>query len=186
MGYRQSLMESMHEIKCTGPEEIPYDSMIQRVVTEIEQLRKRNGSLYFVGNGGSAAIAVHMTGDFLSNGGVRTHSMHDPATMTCLANDFGYAQVFSRQVEAVAAAGDLLVAISSSGLSENILQAVKAARKKKCSVGTFSGFREDNSLRQMGDWNFYVPSMAYGIVESIHNMILQQIVDELLARRQER
>jgi D-sedoheptulose 7-phosphate isomerase len=138
--------------------------------------------VFFIGNGGSAGIAMHMTVDFLKNGGMRTHGMHDPAVLTCLANDFGYEHVFSKQLEIVAGRGDLLVAISSSGESENIINAVLVAHEKDCKVLTLSGFQPDNRLRQLGDYNIYVPSMEYGIVESIHNLLLQQIVDEMMLR----
>lgn len=144
--------------------------------------RNMNNTLYFIGNGGSAGIAVHMTADFLKNGKMRTHSLLDPATITCLANDYGYEHVFSKQLEIVANSGDLLVAISSSGNSDNIINAVEMAKEKGCQVVTFTGFKPDNKLRQMGDINVYVPCMEYGIVESIHNMLLQHVVDEIMEK----
>ncbi|WP_196602432.1 SIS domain-containing protein [Pectinatus frisingensis] len=152
---------------------------IQDLVNVFKLLKQNGNTLYFVGNGGSAGIAIHMTADFLKNGGMRTHSMHEAATLTCIGNDFGYEYVFSKQLELVAQDGDLLIAISSSGSSDNIIKAVEVAKEKKCKVITLTGFKENNKLRQMGDYNIYIPSMEYGIVESIHNMVLQQIVDEL-------
>ena len=136
--------------------------------------------LYFIGNGGSAGIAMHMTADFLKNGRMRTVSMYNPATLTCLGNDFGYEYVFSKQLELLAQSEDLLVAISSSGNSPNILRGIEMAKEKGCKVITLTGFREDNKARHMGDFNVYVPSMEYGIVESVHNIILQQVVDILM------
>lgn len=148
----------------------------------VSLVKSRTKMLYFIGNGGSAGIAMHMTTDFLKNGRMKTHSLHDPATLTCLGNDYGYEYVFSKQLEIVAEKGDLLVAISSSGNSANIINAVDVAREKGCHIITLSGFEPDNKLRQLGDINIYVPSMEYGIVESIHNLILQQIVDELMVQ----
>ena len=139
-------------------------------------------SVFFIGNGGSAGIATHMTADFLKNGGIRTISMLQPATITCIGNDYGYEFIFSKQLEIMAEPGDLLVAISSSGNSPNIVNAAKTAREKGCQVMTFTGFKPDNKLRQLGDINVYVPSMSYGYVESIHNMILQQVVDDIVDR----
>jgi len=155
------------------------DQFMDTIVTFLLDVKKKAQTLYFIGNGGSAAISVHMTADYLKNGGIRTHSMHDPATITCLGNDFGYEYIFSKQLEVVADADDVLVAISSSGNSPNVLNAIKTAREKACQVITFSGFQQTNQLRTMGDYNVYVPSMEYGVVESIHNMLLQQIVDEI-------
>lgn len=149
------------------------------IFTAHKQSRSR---VYFIGNGGSAGIASHNTVDFLKNGGMRTQSLLDPSVLTCLANDFGYEYVFSRQIEALADPGDLLVAISSSGNSKNIVNAIKAAKAIGVEVITMTGFREDNACRQLGDCNLHVPCMEYGIVETIHAMILQQIVDEMMKR----
>ncbi len=146
------------------------------------KIKHEKCTLYFIGNGGSAGIATHMTADFLKNGGMRTHSMLEPSTITCLGNDFGYEHVFSKQIDIVAEAGDMLVAISSSGNSPNIVNAAKTAKEKGLRVLTFTGFSPDNKLRSLGDFNVYVPCNEYGPVESIHNLILQQIVDDIVAR----
>lgn len=159
-----------------------YEENIEEAVRLFLDIRRRNDCAFFIGNGGSAGIAMHMTADFLKNGRMRTHGMYDPATLTCLANDFGYENCFSKQIEWLTKAGDVLVAISSSGESANILNAAKVAREKGCGILTLTGFNPNNTLRQMGDMNIYVPGDEYGIVESIHNLILQQIVDEILER----
>lgn len=147
----------------------------------LRQARIERKKLFFVGNGGSAGISVHMTADFLKNAQMRTVDLYAPTTLTCLGNDYGYEYVFSKQLELLADQGDVLVAISSSGNSPNILRAVEATRAAGGIVVTFTGFKSDNCLRKMGDRNLYVPSMEYGIVESIHNQILQQVVDEIMA-----
>lgn len=133
--------------------------------------------IFFVGNGGSAAIASHMAIDYAKRGGKRAMSFNDPAALTCLANDLGYAEVFAFQIERHARAGDLLVAISSSGHSENIHAAVGAAVSHGCDILTLSGFDADNPLRKMGRVNFYVPSNDYGHVEISHLAILHSMVD---------
>ncbi|MBR5163718.1 MAG: SIS domain-containing protein [Schwartzia sp.] len=147
--------------------------------------RDTAGLVYFIGNGGSAGIAMHMTADFLKNGKMRTVSMYNPATLTCLGNDFGIEYIFSKQLELLVRPGDLLVAISSSGNSPNILRGIEAAKDNGAQVITLTGFCEDNKARQMGDFNIYVPSMEYGIVESVHNIILQQAVDMLMRENEE-
>ena len=178
--YLQKLISCLEAVKCDKAGlSISYDQMIADLVKQLVGIRSSRETLFFIGNGGSAGISMHMTTDFLKNGGIRTHSMHDPATLTCLANDYGYENVFSKQLEMAADAGDLLIAISSSGKSENILRAVRMAKGINCQVVTFSGFTVDNPLRTLGDYNVYVPCDSYGIVESIHQMILQQIVDEI-------
>ena len=157
-----------------------FDMGMRYLIDLFLRKRKEGRTAYFIGNGGSAGIAMHMTNDFLKNGQMRTHSMHDAATLTCLSNDFSYEEVFSHQIEMIAQEGDLLIAISSSGNSPNIVRAIEVARKMKCEVLTLSGFGEDNLIRKHGDYNVYVPSREYGIVESLHNTILQRVVDGML------
>lgn len=147
----------------------------------MRQIRAAKKKLFFIGNGGSAGIAVHMTADFLKNGRMRAIDMYGAATLTCLGNDYGYEYVFSKQLELLADPGDMLVAISSSGNSPNILRAAEAVRAIGGFIVTFTGFAADNRLRKLGDRNLYVPCGEYGIVESIHNQILQQVVDEIMA-----
>lgn len=156
-----------------------YNQIIKNLVEYFKEVKAAEKNLYFIGNGGSAAISMHMTVDFLKNGKMRTRGMHDAAVITCLGNDFGYDQIFSRQLAMVAEPADLLVAISSSGESPNILNAVKVARQKNLKIVTFSGFKNRNSLNLLGDLNIHVPDMNYGTVESVHNAILQDVVDEL-------
>ena len=99
--------------------------------------------------------------------------------LTCLGNDLGYDRVFAKQVELYARAGDLVIAISSSGRSANILNAVDAAIAAGCTVATLSGFAPDNPLRRKGKWNFYVASDRYGFVEIGHLTICHAVLDFL-------
>ncbi|MDP6781816.1 MAG: SIS domain-containing protein [Alphaproteobacteria bacterium] len=133
--------------------------------------------IMFIGNGGSAGIASHMAIDYSKNGNLRSQAFNDPSALTCLGNDLGYENVFAKQIDLHARSGDLLVAISSSGNSENILSGVAQARKKSCKVVTLSGFEEDNRLRGLGDVNFYVPSGEYGFVEITHLALCHAVVD---------
>lgn len=144
---------------------------------------KMNGSqVFFIGNGGSSAIASHMTADFMKNGGMKTYSLFDNAVTTCMSNDYGYEYIFSRPLSFLINNGDLLVAISSSGNSKSIVNAIGTAKEKGAKVITLSGFDYDNKIMPMGDINIHVPINRYGIVESIHNLILQQTVDAILER----
>lgn len=115
--------------------------------------------------------------DFSKNGKVPALAFNDAASLTALSNDEGYDQVFAKQIEYFAAAGDLLVAISSSGNSENIIKAVLAARAKGCDVLTFSGLGPRNQLRQLGDYNLFVPSGEYGFVEVVHGGLIHALLD---------
>ena len=152
------------------------------LVDTFTRCKKRQAQLFFIGNGGSSAIASHMTADFMKNGGMKTYSLYDNAVTTCMGNDYGYEHIFSKPMEFLIREGDLVVVISSSGNSLNVINAIEIAKKNKAAVMTFTGFDSDNKAKQMGDINVYVPCKKYGIVESIHNLILQQIVDLIMER----
>ncbi len=150
-----------------------------RMVTSLDPGNK----VIIIGNGGSAAIASHIVVDLWKNGGIRALAFNDFSLLTCVGNDFGYPYVFSKPIEMFADKGDVLIAISSSGKSDNILNGVKAAESKGCRIITMSGFKPDNPLRFMGELNFYVPSMSYGYVELTHNALCHCIVDVIVEKR---
>ncbi|MFH1990311.1 MAG: SIS domain-containing protein [Patescibacteria group bacterium] len=129
-----------------------------------------------VGNGGSAAIAMHALADYANAGGLRTMDLTNPALITCMANDYGYEKVFAKNIEMHVEESDVLFAISSSGQSPNILSACGAA-DIGCKIITFSGFSSENPLRKLGNINFYVPSSHYGFVELAHQIIIHCILD---------
>jgi D-sedoheptulose 7-phosphate isomerase len=135
------------------------------------------GKVLIVGNGGSAAIASHMQNDLCKAVGIPALVFNEAPLLTALSNDLGYEVAFEQQVKMWATPADLLIAISSSGQSANILRAVKMAHEVGCPVITFSGFRADNPLRQMGKLNFFVASETYGYVELIHSILLHFLTD---------
>lgn len=104
-------------------------------------------------------------------------SLHDGAVLTCLGNDFGFECVFSKQMEFHAQPGDVLIAISSSGRSADILNAVTQAKSQGLWVCTFSGFATDNPLRANGDLNWYIDSDEYGFVELGHQVLIHCALD---------
>ncbi len=134
-------------------------------------------TVMFIGNGGSAGITSHMAIDFSKCGGIRANCFNDAGSLTCLGNDLGYENVFAQPIAMHGKPGDLLIAISSSGQSQNILNGVEAARTRDCKVLTLSGFKPDNPLRKLGDVNIYVPASAYGFVEISHLALLHAVLD---------
>ena len=136
--------------------------------------------IIFIGNGGSAAIASHMATDWSKNGGLRSICFSDASALTCLSNDYSYADVYAEQIKWHGNKGDLLIAISSSGKSENIIKAVNIAKAKELMVVTLSGFDPHNRLRKLGRVNFYIPSYEYGCVEIGHLTILHAILDRTI------
>ncbi len=160
---------------------VALDIAIEWSVNIARRVTDQGNKVIFAGNGGSAAIASHMATDYSKNGALRAWAMNDASMLTCLANDYGYDQVFAKQIEFHGRPGDLLVAISSSGKSANILAAVTVARKLGCSVLTMSGFAPDNPLRATGDMNLYLNSTSYGYVEIGHLALCHAIVDYSMA-----
>lgn len=145
--------------------------------------RKDSRKVLLVGNGGSAAIVSHMQNDLCKMVGVRALVFTEQPLLTAISNDHGYPCAFGKLISLWVHPGDLLVAVSSSGRSENMLLAVEALRKVSGEVITFTGFVPDNPLRALGDLNFYVASDAYGFVETAHAALGHLLTDKASARR---
>lgn len=139
--------------------------------------------LLFIGNGASASISSHMATDFWKNGGIRALAFNDSSLLTCVSNDYGYKHVFEKPIEVFAKPNDILIAISSSGQSENILRGAVCAKEKDLKLITLSGFREDNPLRKLGDVNFYVPAAEYGYIEVLHQAICHCLLDIIIKNK---
>jgi D-sedoheptulose 7-phosphate isomerase len=181
--YYKNLFDRISSIRVTNKnaEELPFPQGIEMVGGLIMSQTGSGRKIIFIGNGGSAAIAGHMAIDFWKNGGMKAISFNDGPLLTCIGNDYGYKHVFEKPIEMFADPGDVLVAISSSGKSENILLGVQVARAKKCQVVTLSGFDENNPLSALGEYNFYVPSRSYGAVEVIHHSICHCVIDTIMS-----
>jgi D-sedoheptulose 7-phosphate isomerase len=179
---RQELKKLLERIIATNERGRIFS--IDRAVSNLMHLivgqAKSGGKLFFIGNGASAAIASHMATDFWKNTGIKAFAFNDSSLLTCVSNDFGYKFVFEKPIEVFAESGDILIAISSSGQSENILKGVKAARRKDMKVITLSGFSVHNPLRKLGEINFYVPSSSYGHVEVTHHFICHCLLDTII------
>jgi D-sedoheptulose 7-phosphate isomerase len=156
---------------------------LDRAIELITSRTRLGGKIMFIGNGASAAISSHQALDYWKNGGMRAMAFNDIALLTAISNDYSYPQVFEKPIEMFADPGDILIAISSSGKSPNILQGVVAASKGGCHVITMSGFAPDNPLRRQGEVNFYVPSSSYGPVEIAHLALCHVIVDTIIERK---
>jgi D-sedoheptulose 7-phosphate isomerase len=183
--YFTVLSEYLTETAVTSAsgEALELAEAVNRIIAQARHTHAAGNKLIFVGNGGSAAIASHMATDYSKNGDIRSLALNDSSMLTCLGNDLGYERVFAKQIELHARPDDLVIAISSSGRSPNILAAVKAARAAKCEVVTFSGFAPDNPLRSLGDINFYIASDRYGFVEIGHLTICHAILDFICGLR---
>jgi len=157
------------------------DSSLQQQIEQAVQMIRPVQRIFFLGNGGSNSICSHMMEDYGKMGRFKTFAFSDAALITCYANDYGYEQAMAEYLKLHVEPGDMLVAISSSGNSKNITNAVEVAKAQGGKVITLSGFSPDNRLRGMGDLNFYLESNSYGIVECYHQVILHIVLDMLCA-----
>lgn len=187
--YFKNLGDMFSEIIVTDGEnkELNLSKGIEKAIELITSQTVGGNKVIFIGNGGSASIASHMAVDFWKNGEIKALCFNDGPQLTCLSNDYGYQHVFEKPIRMFAQNGDILVAISSSGRSENILKAASAANEMGCKIITMSGFSPENSLRYSGgSINFYVPSSSYGFVEIIHLCICHCILDLIIEKKAEK
>ncbi|MDQ3000916.1 MAG: SIS domain-containing protein [Fibrobacterota bacterium] len=147
------------------------DDAATKAIAIIEGVRTRGNKIMLVGNGGSAAIVSHIQNDFVKAAGMPAMVFNDIPLLTAFANDDGYQVAFEKMADMWAKEGDLLIAVSSSGKSQNILRAGATCLKKGCDLITMSGFSPANDLRKMGSVNFYVPSDSYGAIELAHSIL---------------
>lgn len=138
-------------------------------------------SLHLIGNGASASMASHYSADITKNCGIRANVFTDPALITALGNDNGFENAFAVALNRYGLRGDLLVAISSSGDSPNIVNACREAGKLGIDIVTITGKRPDNRARRLGSLNFYVPAESFSLTESAHSVILHHWTDRLEA-----
>ncbi len=139
--------------------------------------REDRKTVYLIGNGASASMASHMAADLSKNGLVHTEVFSDLSLITAIANDISYEEVFAIPLSRRMVEGDMLVAISSSGNSLNIVRAIEKANSLKGTVITLSAMKNDNLIRNMGTLNLYVSAETYGLAESCHASILHHWMD---------
>jgi len=156
------------------------DMLLDKAVEMIKLTNKSNNKVIIVGNGGSAAMASHVSVDLTKNAKIRSINFNEADLLTCFANDYGYEKWVSQALKFYANKGDLVILISSSGTSMNIINGAVTAKEHGINIITFSGFKPDNALRQLGDINFYVESKGYNIIEITHQVWLLAIVDRII------
>ena len=149
---------------------------------ELISVKAQGKKVLVAGNGASAAIASHIAVDFTKQAGVRTVNFNEADLITCLANDYGYENWVSKAIEFYIDPGDLVILISSSGTSQNIVNAAEYAKSNDYKLVTFTGFYDNNALKQFGDLNFWVDSRAYNIIENTHQIWLLMVCDMIVGQ----
>jgi phosphoheptose isomerase len=169
----------LHEATSLSDERRTWVGAVREIWCET---RTAGGRVVFIGNGGSAGIASHLANDLAKAGGIPAACFSDASQITCLANDYGFENWIAHALRLSCRRGDSLVAISSSGQSANILNAVAAARRLEMKVVTLSGMEARNPLRRLGDANLWLDSKAYNIIESAHQFWLMMVMDSIIGR----
>ena len=168
--------------KAEDQSDIPAEKAFELWEHKALEIREAGGCIYLIGNGASASMASHFAADLEKNAGINAVVFTDLALMTATSNDISYEEVFSFHLGRKMKTGDMLVAISSSGASPNILRACRVAAEKGGYIATLSAMEADNPLRRMGRLNFYLPAATYGMAESCHAIVLHHWVDRLVVQ----
>lgn len=149
-----------------------------------KKIQKNKKKIIFIGNGGSAAIASHISVDLSKNAKIRSINFNEADLITCLSNDYGHENWMKAALNIYCDKGDLVVLISSSGRSLNILNAAKWCKRNKVKFVTFSGNRSDNPLKKLNDQgiNFWVNSKAYNYIEAMHLLLLMSVNDYIIGK----
>ena len=146
------------------------------------QTRDNGNKVLIAGNGGSAAMASHVSVDLTKQAGIRTVNFNEADLITCFTNDYGYENWVAKAIEFYGDEGDIAILISSSGKSPNMINAAVQAKSMMIPVITLTGFEQDNPLRQFGELNFWVDSRAYNVIENIHQIWLLMVCDLILGK----
>ena len=180
--YVKQVQDTLVQLRATGHDgaTVEMEDAFERWVALALNLDS-NGSIHLIGNGASASMASHFAADITKNCRIRANVFTDCALVTALANDHGYDNAYAVALSRYARQGDLLVAISSSGESPNILRACEQARQMNVGIVTLSGKAPGNSLRAVGCLNLYIPAESYSLAESGHAVFLHHWTDRLEA-----
>ena len=147
---------------------------------------KKKGKILIFGNGGSAAIASHVSVDLTKNAKIRTVNFNESDLITCFSNDYGYERWIEKAVDFYADRNDALVLISSSGKSKNMINACKAAKRKKIKVISFTGHSKNNPLSRITQLSLWINSKAYNFIENTHQIWLLTVCDLIIGKREYR
>jgi D-sedoheptulose 7-phosphate isomerase len=165
------------------PDEKTFNKFIN-IKDVIIKAKKTNSRVLIFGNGGSAAIASHVSVDLTKNAKIRTVNFNESDLITCFSNDYGYERWIEKAVDFYADPNDALVLISSSGKSKNMLNACKAAKRKKIKIISLTGHTKNNPLSKVADLSLWINSKAYNFVENTHQIWLLTVCDLIIGKRE--
>tara|TARA_B100000029_G_scaffold410564_1_gene412510 strand:+ start:224 stop:769 length:546 start_codon:yes stop_codon:yes gene_type:complete len=166
--YNRELLDLLNQVDS---------NLIKKCVEIIKKIKKNNNTIFIVGNGGSASIASHVSVDFSKAAKIKSLTFNNSNLITCFANDYGHENWIKEAIKTYCSKKDLLILISSSGRSPNIINAAKYCKSNNINLITFSGFNKNNRLSKLGNINFHINSKNYNYIEMTHHIILVSLVD---------
>jgi len=178
--YFKSIRQGLEESLYYSNQQLSEPQLFFQTIKGIlKKLRETKSKIYFLGNGASAAFANHMALDFSKNGKILSRSLSDSSLLTALSNDYSYenAMLEFLKIEGVTKE-DLVITISSSGNSPNIISVLNYCKEKNIKSLALSGLKKDNKSISLADYSIYVPMKTYGMVECIHQIFLHLILDD--------
>ena len=165
------------------PDEDIVKKLVIVKVTLINTARN-GGKILIFGNGGSAAIASHVSVDLTKNARIRSVNFNESDLITCFSNDYGFERWVEKSVDFYADKKDCLILISSSGKSKNMINACKAAKRKKIKIISFTGHSKNNPLSKLSDLSLWINSKAYNFIENTHQLWLLTICDLIIGKKE--
>jgi D-sedoheptulose 7-phosphate isomerase len=186
LGWLTDLTAALSAVACRSfSQPVSLEAATVMIAQLLQSIRSEGNAVWWVGNGGSAAICSHLSQDLVNKLGIRSSAINDAALITTMANDYGYSEVYLRPLQVLARKGDLVIAISSSGCSQNILAVTDFARDEGMRLVTLSGFASDNPLWQCpANVSLHFPSSMYGQVEIGHAALLHAVIESLWVKEQ--
>jgi len=173
--YLQYISEKNHLLQ-----NIDFDEL-DKILIAIKKCIKQNNIIYSCGNGGSSSLADHLTCDFIKQTNNKTNFKLKSISLasnfsliSAISNDISFDEIFSFQIEKLGKKNDVLILFSVSGNSKNLIQATKAAKKKKIKTISFTGF-DGGKLSKLSDYNINFPMANFGIVEDCHVTMMHYI-----------
>ena len=157
---------------------------VETVAKALIAVYEADGRLFTFGNGGSSCDAQHFAEELIARyrrdrRALAASSLSaDASVLTCIGNDFGYDAVFARQVEGLVRRGDMVVGFSTSGRSQNVVQALAAARERGATTVLFAG-GDGGAAREHADHSFVLPSTDTARVQEMHVLLLHLIIDHV-------
>lgn len=172
--YFKNISESLDKISIND---------LNAITDLILKVKKNNKKIIIAGNGGSSSIASHVSVDLTKVAKIRSITFNESNLITCFANDYGYENWVKAAIKFYADQGDLVILISSSGKSPNIINAAKECKNLGLNLITFSGFDQNNQLSSCGNYNLWVNSREYNVIEMTHHIWLLSLVDYIIANQ---